>query len=516
MNSFFTIVKLDYLHRTRSYNFLITLCASLAIAYTFVPEPNANYSTIRISNYVGYYNSAWFGYVTAIMTSIFLSLIGFYLVNSAIKTDVYTKVGQITATTKINNFSYLLSKVISNFLVLSTITCVVFLMSILLFFLYNDGFTFEIFQFIKPYIIITLPSLFIVSVLSVLFEVFLGKYSIIQNIGFFFIFSILMVFSPKTEQQFSLDIFGSKIVMHQLEEKVKRITNSDKETSLNIGYVIGNVKKTNKFEFSGVNFPTMFILSRILWMICGVLIIFLISPLFHRFNITQFANRRKKTILKSNSRKIKTINLSNLPKPHINYSIIPLLKVEFLLLFRKDKKWHWLISIIGMVLLAVLPLKIAHQMVLPILWFFQVNKLSDIATKEITNNVHYFVFTAYQPINRVFVSQLFSGITFILVLALPLIIRLGIANNFTALVSVLLGGVFIVLFTSTLGMLSKGKKLFEVLFFMISYANINGIVFLDYFGGFEHHKFYLIQLISMVLLFGTISILMRFFELKKK
>ena len=60
MKPFFTIVKSDYVQRTRSYAFLITLCASLAVAYTFVPEPNANYSTISIADYVGYYNSAWF------------------------------------------------------------------------------------------------------------------------------------------------------------------------------------------------------------------------------------------------------------------------------------------------------------------------------------------------------------------------------------------------------------------------------------------------------------------------
>ncbi len=72
IKSFLTIVKLDYLQRTRSYAFLITPCASLAIFYTFVPNPNANYSTIRIAGHIGYYNSAWFGYVTAIMTSVFL------------------------------------------------------------------------------------------------------------------------------------------------------------------------------------------------------------------------------------------------------------------------------------------------------------------------------------------------------------------------------------------------------------------------------------------------------------
>lgn len=133
MPPFFTIIKSDYLQRTRSYAFLITLCATLAIAYTFVPEPNANYATIKIANYVGYYNSAWFGYVTAIMTSLFLSLMGFYLVNNGIETDVKIKVGQIVASTPISNFKYLLSKVLSNFLVLLTIVAVVFIMNIILF-----------------------------------------------------------------------------------------------------------------------------------------------------------------------------------------------------------------------------------------------------------------------------------------------------------------------------------------------------------------------------------------------
>ncbi len=149
MKSLITIIKLDFLQRTRNYNFLITLCACLAIAYTFVPEPNANYSTIRISDYVGFYNSAWFGYVTAIMTSIFLSLIGFYLINSSIKNDLETKVGQMIAATPISNFSYLLSKVISNFLLLLTIVFIIFLMSIILFFLYNDGYPFQVISVCK-------------------------------------------------------------------------------------------------------------------------------------------------------------------------------------------------------------------------------------------------------------------------------------------------------------------------------------------------------------------------------
>ncbi|MEO7047637.1 MAG: hypothetical protein ABI091_20225, partial [Ferruginibacter sp.] len=97
MKNYKSIIKGDYQQRTRSYAFLITLAISLYLAYTFVPAPGADYTTVKIGNYVGLNNTAWVGYVTAMMTSVFLSLIGFYLVNNSIKKDKDTEVGMIIA-----------------------------------------------------------------------------------------------------------------------------------------------------------------------------------------------------------------------------------------------------------------------------------------------------------------------------------------------------------------------------------------------------------------------------------
>jgi hypothetical protein len=435
-------------------------------------------------------------------------------VNSSIKTDIDTKVGQIVAATKIGNFKYLLSKVLSNFMILLTIVGVVFIMSIILFFLYNDGFPFEPLQFIKPYLVITVPAMFSIAVIAVLFEVFLGKYSVVQNIVFFFIFTFLMLFTPKTENQFALDIFGSKIVMKQLEENVKTITDESENTNLTIGYVFGNVKNSNRFEFEGVDFSTFFIISRFLWILFGFLILFLIAPFFHRFNVKEYISPKKQLLPVDKPTKMKDISLINLPNFQINYSILPLLKTEFLLLFRKGKKWLWLLNIIGMVLLALLPIKIAHQMVLPIVWFLQVSRLSDLTIKELIHNVHYFAFTSYKPISRLFVSQLISAIILMVFLASPLIIRLGISLNITGLLAVILGAILIVMLASLLGVLSKGKKLFEILFFMITYANINGILYIDYFGAFEHHKLYITHLIILVIITGILSVLIRKYQLE--
>lgn len=486
MKTFLTTIKYDYLQRTRSYGFLITLCISLAIGYSFVPEPDAGYSTIKIGGYLGVYNSAWIGSVTAIMTSIFLSLIGFYLVNNSIENDQKTKMGQIVAATTISNFKYLLSKTLSNFLVLTTIAFLVFIMSVILFFIYNAGYPFELFQFVKPYILLTVPALFFISVLAIVFEIIFGRFSVLQNIVFFFVITTLMVFRPKNDMQFAMDVFGSKIVIHHMEEAVKTISGKP-ITQMNIGYTINNSKNSKSFVYEALDFPNTYIMSRGLWLLISLSILGIMTPFFHRFNVRERQSKKRKATLMQSSTNTKTeIELSALPQPKTTFGLFAILKTELLMLIRKGKTWLWLFNLIGMALLIFLPLDIAHQFVLPILWFLQVGRLSDLTSKELAHKVHYFAFASYRPLSRLLLSQLLSASTLMLTLALPLIIRLGIENQISAMVFVILGGVFVVMFTAILGILTKGKKLFEILFFIITYANINGITFLDYFGAASH------------------------------
>lgn len=522
MKSFFNIIKYDYLQRTRSYAFLITLCITFAVAFTFVPGLNANYSTIRIANYQGYYNASWIGYVTAIMTSIFVSFVGFYLVNNSIKKDLDTKVGQIIASTKISNFRYLLSKVLSNFFVLLSIVLVVFMMSILLFFWYNTGFNFELISFLKPYVLITIPSIFFVAVFAVIFEVFLGEYSVLQNIGFFMFFAFLIAIPMKNNMNFSFDIIGSRIVTKQMEVDVNKISNSKIKENLSIGYTFNRNQKNKRFTFNGMDFPQAFILSRFIIILLGIVFIGIIAPFFHRFNIltntkiNKKINRlpeHKKTIFKAT--KNKEIDFLKLPETITNYAIFPLLKTEIILLIRNGKKWLWLLNLVGMLLLGLLPIKITHQFVLPILWFLQIGRLSNLSTKEVENKVHYFAFSSYKPLSRLLFSQLIAGFFMMSFLAIPLLVRIVFHANFSAMISIVLGAIFIVLFAVVLGVISNGKKLFEMLFFLITYAVINGISFFDYFGGLTHHSNYLFKLLGIVLILGVLSFMVRKFKLDK-
>lgn len=514
MKYFIILIKSDYLQRTRSYAFLITLCVTLGFAYSFVPSPEANYSTIRIGNHTGEYNSAWMAYVTAIMTSMFVSLIGFYLVNSGIKKDIHSKVGQIIATTKVRNLTYLFSKMMSNFLVLLTIVLIVFLMSIGLFFMYNDGFSFEISDFILPYLLIPIPAIFFISSLAVVFEVVLGRFSILQNIIFFFLFSFLAASNMWDFESGIFDFFGTTDVMKKMELVMEEKTDNPIDSGFSIGFSTTTNVDSKTFLFEGIEFSNLYITSRFIWIVLGLVLIGVAAPLFHRFNTKEDLSIKKSTtsIVQHGDN---DIELSSLPNLTPALGIYAFFKTEFMMLIRQGPKWLWLFNLGGIVALVFAPLHIAHQFILPSLWFLQVGRWSSLTTKEKNHNVHYFAFASYKPLMRLLLSQLLAGISIALILALPLLVRYSIGLDFSDAIAIALGGCFIVLLAATLGIVTQGKKLFEVLFFMVTYANLNAIPFLDYFGGTGVHFNMVLFLLLLNTCLLAISFGARNFELKR-
>jgi hypothetical protein len=88
LRALYHLARADFLQRTRSYGFLITLGLMLYVAYVFVPPNHSSYSTMSISGHRGLYNSAYLGSLMALLISPWLSLAGFYLVKNAVGRDL--------------------------------------------------------------------------------------------------------------------------------------------------------------------------------------------------------------------------------------------------------------------------------------------------------------------------------------------------------------------------------------------------------------------------------------------
>lgn len=513
MKQLYRIVISDYLQRTRSYAFLITLAISLYAAYAFVPAAGANYTTLRVGNYIGIQNAAWIGYVTAMMGSIFISMIGFYLVNSNIKKDMDTGVGMIVATTRISNFNYLLTKMLSNFLVLLSITGCVFFMGILMFFIRGAGYPFNIIHFILPYLLITIPAVFFIAALAVVAEVFLYRFTILMNIGFYVFFCLMIAVQANTLTLF--DLFGFHQVTVTLQNLVAQRTPGIHQ-AMSMGFQFGDKRVLKTFLFEGIIWSQTAIISRIVLMSLGVVLVYISSLFFHRFDVKERVNIKKKTNVSNPmapAMRLRDIKLSELPAIKTSYGIFPFIKTELLMLYRKGPRWLWFINLGGMAALFFTPLTIAHQIILPLLWFLQVARLSDIATKEKTNRIHYFTFAAYKPLTRLLPAQILAGILLAWALASPLMVRYLFTAQLLPVFMIIAGGIFIVIFAVALGILSGGKKLFEILFFLITYANIEKVPFVDYFGGISLQPSYLLLVFIISLGLGFIGFFWRKLEM---
>ncbi|WP_219225528.1 hypothetical protein [Pedobacter antarcticus] len=515
MQYLYNIIKADYLQRTRSYSFLITLAVTVFMAYSFVPPDTASYTTLSALGYKGVYNSAWVGYVSGIMTSFMLSFYGFLLVNSGIKKDIETEVGLIIATTPVTNFKYLLSKQLSNYLVLLTITGITFIVSIAVFLVRGTDQPFILGNFVFPYLFFAIPALFVVAALAVTAEVFLGKRSILQFIIYFLLFGICMAFINEKGGSDTgvFDPFGLSLMTKSITQHINTHFNEDIK-SVSFGFIFNGHKTFKLFAWEGLNWTPIFIFSRLLWIGFGLGLIYISSLFFHRFDFKQAVTIKKKKLQSASAVSATEagqlidpmrISRSVLPALSFNYGIYPLIKTEFLLLIRQGNKWLWLLNAALWVAMFVAPFKYAYSYLLPVLLFLQVTRWSELVTKEKTNRIHYFAYASYKPLQRMLPAQIMAGILLAISLSLPVIIRSISTSNLYAVIGLLNGAVLIVLLAVALGILTGGKKLFEVFFFLLTYAVINQVPFADYLGSLpDHHAPFFIWIVLMMNLTLTV------------
>jgi hypothetical protein len=392
-------------------------------------------------------------------------------------------------------------------------------MSVALFFIRGNGFSFELTQFILPYTIVTVPALFFISSLAVVAEVFVGRRPVIQYILFFALFNIItanVMMSEGSGMTKYLDPFGVKAVTTGMEDFV-RTHFHEKAQVVSMGFNFSDKQHVKTFVFEGMPWQPAFIASRFIWIGFSLLLVWISAKFFHRFDVKEKTRTKKKKLVVDNISPglvARYIKLSALPAITPAYGIAPFIKTELLMLVRKGSKWFWLLNAAGVIALIFAPLSVAHQIVLPILWFLQVSRWSDIATKEKTHRMHYFTFAAYQPLRRLLVSQIIAGILLAIALAFPLMIRYLISADFMHALEIFTGAVFIVALAVCLGISTGGNKLFEILFFLVTYSAVNKIPFMDYFGGMHNDVDYTGFMLVITIFLLMVSFVLRSYEIR--
>ena len=80
------VARADFLERVRRYSFLITLLFAVYLGYAAA----TGRIMIQLGGHRGVFTSAWVGALVALVTTCWISLVGFYIVKGAIDRDRQT------------------------------------------------------------------------------------------------------------------------------------------------------------------------------------------------------------------------------------------------------------------------------------------------------------------------------------------------------------------------------------------------------------------------------------------
>lgn len=493
------LVRADFLERTRRYSFLITLGVMVYVGYLVVPSLESGALTVDLGNLRGIYNSAWIGSMVAMVSSMVLSLPGFYLVKNAITRDQETRVGQIIAGTPISKVMYISGKTLSNFIFLALIIAVVALSAGGMQLIRGESLHLQPWKLLAPFLFTTLPTLLIAGAAAVLFESISFLRGGFGNTAYFALWIVVVVvsmsgvtFSSRGVIEDPInDLFGVSVIassMHQTAHEVY----PDRNMDLGIGYTVveGSI---DTFEWEGVTWTREILLGRLLWAGLGLGMGLLAAVFFDRFDPARGRTVSSRSpgwlarkIDAARSFPMESLDLSRLI-PFSPSAAPPFFRVMTaeLRLMLKGLAWWWYAAAFGLVIAGAVnggdPR--AQQGLLCAAWIWPVLAWSGLGVREKIHHTESIVFSAPRPLIRQLPAAWAAGVLVTMLTGSGVAFSFLRDGNTSALTAWTGAALFIPTLALSLGIWSGNRKMFEALYVALWYMGpVNGLPELDFMG----------------------------------
>lgn len=501
MKSFLDLLKLDVLQRIRTYRFFIMVVLGLYLAAGFVPAQDANYSTINLGEFRPIYNSVWVGALTAMMSSILMYAVGFFLIDGSIGKDHKLKVDLFIRSGAISRRKYLFLKAWSNSVVLCFIVFFIFLMALMMFFIRKESGGFSFLDFLIPFALVSVPAAIFTGHLSVILETLTGKYTVARIIlfllGFAAIFPSIQNAAPGDWVYFR-DTLGLSTFFAQIRLLIEQQF-GETLSGISMGYQFFDRPEQTSFVIDEFKYPLSFVISRpfIVLMMTGFLALTSRLPvMLFRTAVTSPAKPRKANV-EATTHKIQLTDRPLNVAYSQNFVRLILIDLKASLTWRKQKI-NWLIAVLWGVSLVV-PLSIAHSYLLPLMVLCSSNKIAALGARVFQTQIIQYsrVFPGFY--NRQLLTHLMAVLTWLLLLALPVMLRLIADQSMAQVLHLIAGLLFMGLLAQLLGAVNQSGRLFEIVLVLITYFMINGLPVFDYLGAFGYQdadKLVIVMLIA--------------------
>jgi len=470
----------------------------------FLPPNGAKYVTLRFADYRGIYNSAWVGALVAMMSAVFVSLAGFYIIKNAIARDRETGVGEITASTPVRGAVYLVGKMLSNFAVLAAMITVLAIGAVGMQLLRGEELNINLWNLWSPLLLVTLPVAALLAAVAVVFESISFLRGGAGNIIYYFVW--LIALSTTITQ--GVDIFGHNAIIDDMTRTcASAFPDYDlADRRMSMGFNIagsGEVMTMETFVWKGIDWTPGQVFARLRWFLAAFLITALATIPFDRFDTMRPGVKRRKGWFRRGKRATLSEEKPEQPAsavsdPELATTLklpaalvgrmtrhrLPALVAAELRLMLKGRVWTWYMVALGLIIGGIFaPTGIGRLYLLPVSWIWPVLIWSGMGIREKRFGTTQIVYSSPHPVKRQLPAIWAAGVLVALLTGGGVAVRLIVGGQWEALLALAIGAMFVPSMALALGVWTGSSKLFEVLYLLLWYGGpMNQVPFIDYLG----------------------------------
>lgn len=470
MNAVWAIAGADAAERIRRFSFIVTIAAALYAGYLYVPEAAAAYHTVVINHHTGAYNSAFYGATIAALTSGFLTLFGFFLVRGAIERDVECHVDGIVGASPVRKATFVLSKWLSNAAVLWTVGGVAYLAAMVMQLLRGNVLQFDLFAYLMPFLLITVPAMAFVSAVATVFDIIPFLRGILGSVAFVIMWPMLLAVplqAKGTVQTF--DPLGFTVLSSNLLAAEQQAFPGHVVSQVNFGVLV--VRHLGApFVFPGFTWTGAIVGQRLTWLAVAVAIVFLASVLFDRFRRENARARRSVFI--------------DLGRFIPNVASLRLFRAEFSLVANGASIWWYLGGAAIVTAGFFVPAGNLVKIVLPLALIWPLERLASLGSRERRYGVEDIVASTPGFATRTLACQWAAGALLVVLLCSSSVLRLTLAGDAGSLLACIALAGSISALALALGTIAGASRPFEALFLIVWYLGpVQHAPGIDFAGG---------------------------------
>lgn len=476
MNRFLSIVGVDLRFRFRRTATLVTILVTAMAVYFIVPDIRTGRTLMQVEGRRVIYNSPTVALGTAILCSLLLSLLGFYLTGNSFRRDILSRVAFVIGGTPVRNSEYVVGKFSGGVAYLAAIFMTCMLSAMVMFLIRGEG-SLEPLVFLGVYLWVGLPAaVFCVSV-ALLFESLPVLSGRVGDLIYFLLWATILGLpvsllennvGPSWIRLF--DIVGivpiMDIIQKQFHTSTMSIGFSDFKSSL------------PPVVFNGIPWSREIVLARIATIFFPLMLLLLAVVSFHRFDPTKIKSglrQSRKNWLSGINKMLKPLTRMLVPVTGVGYgntvSFFQSVRADMLVTFMLSPVAIVAVIVIG-VLSVCLDAGALREGLIPMIVAVLILLLGDGAIRDRSSRTINLLFTAPHIKQKYIMIKFLSAFIVTLCFTSIPVLRLAIHNPSEG-ASLFIGSCFIAAGAVGLGMITGNRKAFIAVYLMLLYIALN-------------------------------------------